>query len=254
MHRDLCSCGSGRPFGRCHGDPGNDFAREQALAEARQIALLFPSVRLTDPRSLVLADRIAAQLGEDEEPPDEALDQVVTTARPDERRRVVDAWVSEYPDRWQSLSHTSGDVARAERELLDGAAAVAIHERMPTPRDRLVELELVELSPGPAFAFLVPPQFVWLYDEARAAAAADPEQMEEVGSALGRIAHVERVRGLADLLRRELPFAGFPRSSAAVAEAVAAVTDDLVFVRGVTTLCLIAYVHELALSYSTSAN
>lgn len=253
MQRDLCSCGSGRSFERCHGDPANEFARVQALAEARQIALLFPSVRLSDPRSLVLADRIAAQLGEDEEPRDEALEEVVAVVGADERRHVVDAWVSEYPDRWQSLSHTSGDVAGAERELLKGAVAAAIHERLPTPRDRLVELELVELSPGPAFAFLVPPQFVWSYDEAWAAAAADPERIEEVGSALGRIAHVERVRRLADLLRRELPFAGFPRTSATVAAAVASV-DELPFARSVTSLCLLAYVQELGLSYSTSRN
>lgn len=254
MHRDLCSCGSGKAFGRCHGDPRNDFAREQALAEARQIALLFPSVRLSDPRALELADRIAGRLGEDEEPRDEALDQVVTAAGAEESRRVVDGWVTEYPDRWESLCHTSGDVPGAERELLKGAAAVAIHERLPTPRERLVELELVDLSPGPALAFLVPPLFVWSYDEARAAAAAGPEQIEEIGAALGRIAHVERLRRCADSVRRELPFAGFPRSSTAVAEAVAAVAEDLVFARGVTTLCLIGYVHELALSYSTSLN
>jgi len=57
-----CSCGSGRSFGRCHGDPRNEFARTQALAEARQVALLFPSGRLRVPEALALAERLARAL------------------------------------------------------------------------------------------------------------------------------------------------------------------------------------------------
>ena len=46
MAVDLCQCGSGLTFERCHGDPSNDYARQTALQEARAIAALFPAVRV----------------------------------------------------------------------------------------------------------------------------------------------------------------------------------------------------------------
>ena len=248
----LCSCGSGRPFDRCHGDPANEFARDQALAEARQIALLFPSVRLSGRAALEQVALVTSRLAEDEDPDDIALQRIVDAAGVEEGQRVVDGWTSMYQDRWASLCHTAADVPAAERELLRGAAAASVHERLPTPRDRLIELELADMPPGPALAFLIPPQFVWSFDEARAAALAGLEKTEELAAALGRIEHVDRLHALAGFVERELPFAGFPRTSEALVEAVAAVKEDLGIARSVTALSLAAYVHELALSYSTS--
>ena len=108
-----------------------------------------------------------------------------------------------------------------------------------------MELELAEPSPGPALALVLPPQFVWSYDEARAGAAARPDRIDEVAAALGRVEHVERVRSLAGFLTAELPFRGFPRASGVLAEACEAAERDLEFVRAVYSLSLLAYVHEL---------
>lgn len=250
----LCSCGSGRSFDRCHGDPRNEFARTQALGEARQVALLFPSVRFRAQEALALAERLARELGDDEELRAEALADAAAAIEEREARRLVDEWSAAYPDRWASLCHAAADVEAAEAELVQGALAAVIHERLPTPPELVVELELVELSPLPSLAFLLPPQFVWAYDEARTAAVALPDQIDEVAAALGRIEHVERVRTLAGFVRRELPFRSFPRTTAALTEACAAVEKDIDSTRAVMTLCLIAYVHEIGQSYITSPN
>lgn len=245
MQTTLCTCGSGRSFERCHGDPRNEFARKQALLEARQIALLFPSVRPRAPEALALAAHLAEDLGEDEELDDDALTVAAAAIEELEARRLVDEWAAAYPDRWSSLCHTSADVAAAELELVKGALAAAAHERLPTPPEVIMELELVEPSPGPALALVLPPQFVWSYDEARAGAAARPDRIDEVAAALGRLEHVERVRSLAGFLRAELPFRDFPRASAVLAEACGAAARDLEFVRAVYSLSLLAYVCEL---------
>lgn len=252
MQRTLCSCGSGKVFARCHGDPANEFARTQALAEARQVALLFPSVRLRSPAALGLAERLAAGLGEDEEIDEEALESAAIEVS--EARRVVDEWVAAYPDRWSSLCHAAADIGAAERELVKGALAVAVHERLSTPRATLAALELAELSPLPSLAYVLPPMLVWSYDEARVAAATLPDLIDEVAAALHRVEHVDRVHRLAGLVARELPFRGFPRATDALGQATASVGEDIGAAREVATWCLVAYARELAVSYSTSRN
>jgi len=142
MRADLCSCGSGRSFTRCHGDPRNEFARVQALAEARQIAVLFPPVRLRSKAALAFAERVANDFPGAERVPEKLLDEGLASVDSDERREVVDNWVDEYPDRWASLTRVAADVGAAEQELLRGALEVAVAERQPTPRELLVELDL----------------------------------------------------------------------------------------------------------------
>ena len=254
MDQTLCSCGSGRAFERCHGNPGNEFARVQALAEAREVALLFPDVRIESQLVRAFAERVAAELAASAQVPDAALEEGVCLLSREETRALVEAWSAVYPDRWASLCHTAADAVAAERELVKGAVAAEIYERLPTPRELLIELELVELSPPPALAFVLPPQFVWAYDEARAAAVARPDQIDEIAAALGRFAHVERLRRLAGFLRKESPFAGFPRATATLLEACDEVARDVPFCRAVSTLCLLAYVRELEPPYITSTN
>lgn len=241
-------------FARCHGNPENEHARAQSLLEARQIAVLFPSVRLGAREALARAESVARELGDADEPTDEAVEAVAAAVDAGEARRLVESWTRAYPDRWASLVHAAADVTAAERELVRGASMVALLERLPTPRDLLVELELVELPPGAALAFVLPPQLVWSLDEARAAAAALPSAFGDVAAALGRIDHAERVRSLARLVRAELPFDGFPHTSAAIEEAAELVEADLGYARAVAALCLEAYVHEFGASYTTSRN
>jgi hypothetical protein len=249
----LCSCGSGKTFERCHGDPRNDYAREQALAEARQIAWLFPAVRTESPDALAHADRLARNVGDDD-PPDELLDEALADLDDEEARRVADSWRSAYPDRWESLARAAGDEAAVERELARGVLAAAVHERLPTPRELLIELEVTEPSPVVALAFVLPPQFLWSYDEARVAAVAPLQAHDEISVSLGRIEHVERLRRLAALVQRELPFAGFPKTSTALSDACELVRTEVTFARGVLSLALTAYARQLDDSYITSQN
>jgi hypothetical protein len=250
----LCSCGSGKTFERCHGDPRNEYARRQALAEARQVAWLFPAVRIRDRDALAEADRLADRLRNADDLPDELLEEAAARLNETEARRLVDEWRSAYPDRWASLVHAAGDAAASERELVMGAIAAAIHERLPTPRELLIELELTKPSPAVALAFVLPPQFLWSYDEARVAAVAPLEAHDEVAVALVRIEHVARVRRLAELVERELPLRGFRRTSSTLARACARVRDDVAFARGVLSLALTGYARRLDESYTTSRN
>lgn len=262
---DLCLCGSGRTFSRCHGDPRNAFAREQALVEARQLAALFPSVRLSWPRVLAFAERFAAQLGEEEMPTEAVLDEGEQLVDAAESRRLVEGWADAYPDRWANLVRTSGDEAAVVRAATRGALDVAIAIRGTTPRELLVELECSPVSAGPALALVLPPYLVWSYDEARAAAAAvagrggrfdeRTRPVDEVAAALMRVDHERRVRELAALVARELPFREFPKTSRRLRKACGRVTRELEFVRGIATLLLVAYAQQLAPDrYITSQN
>jgi hypothetical protein len=226
----------------------------QALAEAREVALLFPSARLRSAEPLARAEALAHELADVEDVPEAALADVILLVDEAEARRLVDDWTSVYPDRWASLCHTAGDVSAAERELVVGAVAAAIHERMPTPRDVLVELELADLPPGPALALVLPPQFLWSYDEARAAAVVLPDQFDELAAALGRFEHVERLRALAGLVRRELPFGDFPSASEVLLKACAEVERDDAFAREILMVSLMAYARELTLRHGASRN
>jgi len=100
----------------------------------------------------------------------------------------------------------------------------------------------------------LPPQFVWSYDEARAAAVALPDRIDEVAAALGRIEHVERVRALGGLLSRELPFRGLPRASAVLTESCTAAESDIEFARAVSTLSLVAYVRDVGSGHESLAS
>ena len=247
----LCPCGSGNPFDRCHGDPSNEFARVQALLEARQLAYLFPSVRLGADSAAVVG-RLARGLRDDDVPSEEALDAAASRVPKRERRRLVRTWATAYPDRWAGLRHTAGDAEAAEREVVKGALDAAVHEVLPTPPAALAEIEAAAATPLASLALLVPPQFVWSFDEGRAAAAAADDRVDEVAAALGRMEHFERVRRMARLVEREVPFAEFPRTSAAVAEACAVVAEDLNAARAVGSLLLAGYAAELRKRSSTS--
>jgi hypothetical protein len=258
----LCSCGSGRRFDRCHGDPANDFARTQALLEARQLAALFPSVRLRSASVLEFARRSADELGSERDATDELLAEGLELVDSDERRELVDPWSAAYPDRWRSLCHTAGDIAAVEREVVKGALDVAIAERQPTERELLEDLERERLPPAEALGLVLPPQCIWSLDEAHVAETAahgrDPGKafraVEIVADALALEAHAARVRSLAAFVAGELPIAGCPRTSRTLARACERVARDGTFVRRVLALTLVAYVAHLPAPYSSSMN
>ena len=148
-------------------------------------AALFPSVRLGSASVLAFADRVAAELGEDDEVAEDVLDEGLALVGDGELRELVRRWRLDYPAQWQSLVHTSADERAVLREVGRGALDAAIMERAATPDELLATVEDSGLSPGPALALVVPPHWVWSYNEARVAVAAGPKTpIDEVAAAL----------------------------------------------------------------------
>jgi hypothetical protein len=249
----LCSCGSGRRFDRCHGDPANEYARTQALVEARQVAALFPAVRLRSAAVLDFARTAARGLGSADEVPDDLLAKGVELVNDHDRRELVDSWASAYPDRWGSLCHAAGDATAAEREVVKGALEIAICEFQRTPRELLADLERERLRPTAALALVLPPHYIWSVEEAHVAETAAEGRppveglraVETVAGALAAEVHAARVRSLAATLAAELPVPGVPRASRTLARACARAADDAPFVRRVLAMTLAAYVAQL---------
>jgi hypothetical protein len=254
---DTCQCGSGLPFSRCHGEPRNEFAREQALREAESVPMLFPSVRLQGDEIDAFAERAAAAFPEDD-PPVDILDEGLALVDVSERRRLVDGWVELYADRWRSLTETAADRDAAERSLVRGALRVAIAERQASPLRSAEVLEdgALQRSPLAALALVLPALFVWSRDEAAAAAIAAAhskrrqrsEAVESVAYALMTFAHVARTRRLACRLASDLPIAELPEASKVLSSACEDVQSDIDAARAATAALLIAYVEQLRAS------
>ena len=254
---DTCQCGSGLPFSRCHGDPRNEFAREQALREAESVAMLFPSVRLHGEEIDAFAERAAAAYPDDD-PPGDLLEEGLALVDAPEWRRLVDSWAEIYADRWQSLTETAADRDAAERALVRGALRAAIAERQATPRElvEVVEDGQLRRSPLAALALVLPPQLAWSRDEAAAAEVAALhskrrercQAVEGVGYALMTFAHVGRTKGLARKLACELPIAELPEASKILSAACVDVESEIDAARAATAGLLVAYVEELRAS------
>jgi hypothetical protein len=252
-----CQCGSGLPFSRCHGDPRNEFAREQALREAEAMAMLFPSVRVEGDEVDAFADRAAAA-HPDDDPPAELLDEGLALVDASERRRLVDSWAELHADRWRSLTETAADNDAAERAVVKGALRAAIAERQASPHSLVEVLEDGRLrrSPLAALAVVIPALFVWSRDEAAAAeiAAAHSKRRERsaavegVAHALMTFAHVGRMRVLARRIASELPIVELPEASKILSSACDEVERDADAARAATATLLIAYVEQLRAS------
>jgi SEC-C motif len=98
LRSNTCSCGSGLPFSRCHGDPANDFARTQALHEAAGIAWMFPAVRVNAPE----VDEFAERAARDHPSGDVAaavVDKGLVLVNDEKRAETVALWAVPYADR-----------------------------------------------------------------------------------------------------------------------------------------------------------
>lgn len=172
-----------------------------------------------------------------------------------DRRRLVEDWARDFPDRWASVVHTAADEQAVLREATLGALEVAILMRATTPAELVAAVEVSGAPAGVALAFVVPPPYVWSYNEARVAAAAGDAAIDEVAAALMCADHEQRFREFAATVERELPFAGFGMASRRLAEACRLTREDLQFVRAALTLLLLTCVRGLELeSYATSRN
>jgi SEC-C motif len=251
---DLCGCGSGRPFARCHGDPHNAEARAEALREAESIAWMFPSVRPAGQEVEAFVDTKALEHPTDDVP-DFVLGEGLELVDERERRRIVELWSDPYADRWASLTHATGDAEAAERALVVGSLRAAIAERQSTPRELVEPLERGALrrSPFAALSTVLPPALVWSVDEARAGQVAASERrgsarmdaVEGVAYALMTFTHIQRTSALTRRLGLELPFQGLPEASRTLATACDDVTRSLDAARAVAAAMLVAYVERL---------
>jgi len=236
---ELCVCGSGRPFRRCHGLRGSERrhrARElHALGEVHDLALLFPFVRPKGMAIEAFADRLAAEMGD--EPRHTTPGEVAEGVRllsAGERRRLIGSWVDRYPDRWRKVCSEVGDAALAERTLLASAVRAAVVDRIVCPPVVVAGLDdgKLERSPGAALALALATgaHAVWSYEE-----ALGPEEPTVT------VEHIARVRAQARRLRRRLPFDGLPRASATLVRGCELVAHDAAAAAGVAELLLEAY-------------
>jgi hypothetical protein len=253
MASDTCRCGSGLPFERCHGDPRNEFARVQALREAEGVAFFFPAVRLRGAAIVDFVDETAATHPETDLPP---VEDGLALIEPVELARLVDSWALPYADRWRSLATAAGDVGAAKRSLALGAVRAAVAERQPTPREVLEPLDDAALhrSPLAALALVVPPEFVWSVDEARAAQAAAcgrrkarhrHDAVERLAYALVTWEHVSRLRTLSARLSRDLASYGLSGAARVLGDACSRVARGDDDARAAAAGLLISYTERL---------
>src|SRR5712691_3002772 len=144
MPRAPCFCGSGRASETCHELPRRERRRRRvalrALAEAHDISALFPGVRPRDDVLDAFAARVARELDPDDPSvPPSRVEEGVVLLDERERRRIVDAWTSKYPDRWSSLCTAAGHVALTERAVVASAVRGMISERR-TPHSGPIEM------------------------------------------------------------------------------------------------------------------
>jgi len=266
---DICECGSGLPFSRCHGDPSKPYARAQALREAESIAALFPAVRASGAAVEPFLEEVAAAYPAEDDVTDGVLEQGLALLDASERRRIIDSWARPYADRWTSLTTTAGDVAAAERALLVGTLRIGIAERQPTPPELvgLLDQGALRRSPYAALALVLPGTFVWSIDEARAAEVAQRgrrkwrqgvEAVQQVAHVLISFEHIRRTRVLAGRLARELPMEDLPTASELLGKTCARIEDAADAARTAAAALLVRSVEELRIAssrrYSTSLN
>jgi SEC-C motif len=236
-----CPCGSGRRYELCHGTSRAitplERGRLQALAEAHDIAGLFPFVRPVGEQIAAHADSAARAATVTEE----AVAEGRALLDADERRRLVHCYADRYPDRWTRVVAAVGSADLAERALVTGAVRAAIAERLLPPRGVLEEVErqtAVLDKPAKILLFLLSPENVWSIEDVMSAEQEatrfEPRSSEWLGAldayARDRVEddHVDRVRKLARHLAGWLPIDGLPRVSSALAEACEDVRHDCV--------------------------
>jgi hypothetical protein len=142
------------------------------LAEANDIAALFPGVRPHDDVFLRYAERVALSLdGHGPLVPIRIVEEGLALLDHAEQRRIVDSWSDPYPDRWAAMLADGGSEALIRRAVVAGAVRVAILERRPVSREALAVFEggLFSNLPANALTLLVPSQAIWSIDEATAA-------------------------------------------------------------------------------------
>lgn len=240
---ERCFCGSGRLTTDCHELPRHARRRRRAeldaLAEAHDLAALFPGVRPCDAVLEAYAASTASELDPAEPAvPVDAVEAGLLLLSAAERRRLVDTWVAAYHDRWRRIVEPVDDVQLVERAVTAGAVRMLLLEHRPLPAALFALLEggTFRHYPANALTLLVPPPAVWSMDEACAVllllprpARFDPGWFDAVeGHAGGCVGpeHVERLRRAGSRIAAQLPVVGLPRATETVAAGIAEIDAD----------------------------
>jgi len=230
-HVQACFCGSGRPVPLCHELPRGERRRRRgeldALAEAHDLASLFPGVRPRDEVFDAFAERAGATLGpEQPAPPVELVENGLALLDDAERRRIVESWSRVYPARWASLVRDGGVEPLLSRAVVFGAVGVSILEwrRVPAAALDLCELGDCDDVPANALTLLVEPPLVWSIEDAMRAASRhrrrsrqfEPAHFEAIAAYGARVMSAEhrlRLRAAAGRIDAQLPIGGRPRAT-----------------------------------------
>jgi hypothetical protein len=232
-----CPCGSGLKFKRCC------IGREDAL-ERRADALevldglgsLFPLMR---PCGGELEPWLAARATA--HPDDEAIEDGIRRLTADDRRAIIDAHASRYPDVWRGLVEDAGGDVAAEGVAIAGAVRAALTELRRPPASHVVSVA-DEDDPAEALALALDPTDLWSIAEAtlldEALAALDDEltddaytvvwdaMLDEAARVFWSETHAHRLDVLIERLRMSLPTLKPESAARALTDACDAFAED----------------------------
>jgi len=240
---DPCPCGSSRKYKRCC---GFDRAGERALEDRLDASEALARLAYLSPRLVPESDAydgwvrsvLAGELELD-------ANDAIRTLGEDEPVRIVSACLELYPEAWEALSSRCGSARDATAALLAGAVAAGIRDYGTPGR---LHVETIE-EPGPferdlveELGLLLDGDQLWSPPEGAAAddaIRAIPDWVDDavyderwhaiLGDTAARLVtdwHVRRLARLVQRIEAQLPFAGFPRASAVVADGCRAFETD----------------------------
>ena len=209
-----CPCGSGLKYKRCCLDRERELARRaDALEVLGGLAALFPLMR---PCGGELEEWLAAHATPDPDP--ETTDAGIALLSPAERRAIVDAHLSRYPEVWQSLVDDAGGAETAEESAVVGALGAALRETR-TPDHLAIQLLRDDDDTAEQLALAIDATNLWRIDEALAldevVESLDPDlddlyervwiaTVEQLAARLWTDAHERRLDVLVGRLRSQL--------------------------------------------------
>lgn len=128
-----CPCGSGRKYKLCHGQTRDQERalrlRDEALEEAGGLGAMLPALRPVESEALRFADRVAAEIGADDDVPVDVLDRGLELVGEGERKRLVAGYTERFEPLWEELCEQIGARDLTARAFVRGVVQATIEER-----------------------------------------------------------------------------------------------------------------------------
>jgi hypothetical protein len=229
-----CPCGSGLKYKRCCLEDGTWL---ESVAVVASLPILFPLLRSSGPAFDAWVERGLAATVTDASGLADLVDEGLSLLGQDEAERILELAPTVSPDLWTHLRNDLGD-EQLEDLLHSGAVLAALGEQRTLDPHTLALLDgtnVFDQDPLEPLALTLDADALWSVVEAEAAEAAvaaipdylDDEAYERrVESSLAQIvrsywsdSHAERLQTLVARVRAQLPLAGFPRATRALATA-----------------------------------